>query len=139
MDQQDPEDDASDATRSWLRHPFGRTFDLLSSEYGWTDEQILNLTLSRMRLAREMCFQRIRERQDRELDIAEQMTRVLVAHIRSAAGDKKASKVAARLTLFDRGKSMQVARVETIARKLGGSPGANEIDPDLVRRAYGPR
>lgn len=138
MDEPDPEG-VSEADTHWLRHPFGRLFDLLSAQYGWTDDQLLDLTLARLRHARDMVTARLAEERNWQIDIAEQVTRTLVAHIRSAAGDKDAGRAASRVQLFKRGASSKVARVQELAGKLGGSPGLNEIDPDLVRRAYGAR
>jgi hypothetical protein len=135
VDQQDP---AGPAEASWLKHPFARTFDLLSAEYGWTDDQILDLTLTRMRQCREICFQRLAERRDWEIDLAEAVTKQLVMHVRAAAGDRRASKAANKVRLFKR-QSDNEAKFEQIARAMGGTPGLNEIDPELVAAAYGPR
>lgn len=43
---------------AWAARPFARTFDLISAEYGWTDDQILDLPLVRMRQIREVIFER---------------------------------------------------------------------------------
>jgi hypothetical protein len=36
----------------------GSTFDLISAEYGWSDDQILDLTLARMRMIQDVILMR---------------------------------------------------------------------------------
>jgi len=87
-----------------MRRPFARTFDLISSEYGWTDDQILDVTLGRLRQIRDVLFERRAEERDQQIDLVEAQTRQLAASIFSAAGSRKGADAASRITLFDRAK-----------------------------------
>lgn len=62
---------------AWQRRPFARTFDLLSSEYGWTDDQILDLTMPRLRQVRDVIIERQREQRYRRLVDKENEVRTL--------------------------------------------------------------
>lgn len=75
-------------------------FDLLSAEYGWTDGQILDLTLPRLWLARDAVFARRRADQRRQAELVELQTRHIAQAVLAAAGDKKADKHASQISFF---------------------------------------
>jgi len=111
----------------WLRRPFARTFDLLSSEYGWTDSQILDLTLARMRQARDVIWERRAEEWKRDLRKKEQELRTLAGFIAGAAGWKDGVKNAARIELYERSREERLApenlpATETVMRLFGDVP-----------------
>lgn len=118
----------------------------MSSAYGWTDDQILDLTLTRLWQVREVVIERLGdERKERNVR-AEAVTRQLVLHIRLAAGDKKASKAAAQVKLFeDPGKSLTGAgrrevnefQAGQFASRLGGGDPLDGLTPELLAAAYG--
>lgn len=111
-----------EASSGWLRRPFARTFDLLSSEYGWTDSQILDLTLQRMRQCREVALERIDEERRRELRVREMEVRHLASMVAGAAGWKQGVSAARRIQLFERRKEdMALPSTERVVRLLGGS------------------
>lgn len=85
---------------AWARRPFARTFDLLASQYGWTDEEILDLTMSRMRQAREIIWEREAEERRRDLTVRETELRTLTSFIAGAAGWKAGQKSAAKIRLL---------------------------------------
>lgn len=71
-------------------------FDLLSSEYGWTDEQMLELTLARLRLSVEMVQERRREEHEVHLAIAQVHAQAIVGAMPGLAQSKKAGKAIAK-------------------------------------------
>lgn len=93
----------AEASKSgWVRRPFARTFDLLSSQYGWTDDQILDLTLGRMRQARDVALERLDEDWKQDLRVREQELRWICGTVAASMGNKKGVKAAARIELFER-------------------------------------
>jgi hypothetical protein len=84
----------------WDRRPWSRTFDLVSAEYGWTDDQILDLTPLRLHriataigLRQEAEFRRLARLQAAA-------TRAVVAAVHGAAGNKKGVKAAEKVELL---------------------------------------
>lgn len=63
--------------RAWSVRPFARTFDLISSEYGWTDDQILQLTIGRFRQVRDVLMERSQEERRERLQEKEMEVRAL--------------------------------------------------------------
>lgn len=86
----------------WSSRPFARTFDLLASEYGWTDDQILDLTMKRMRQCREVCVERRGEDWKRELRTREAEVQQITGFVAGAAGWKAGVKDAQRFQLYVR-------------------------------------
>lgn len=84
---------------AWRRRPFARTFDLIASQYGWTDEEILDLTMARMRQVREVIWERQAEDRRNDLTVREIELRTLAGYIAGAAGDKQGVKNAAKIRL----------------------------------------
>lgn len=85
---------------------FGTFFDLISSEYGWTDDQILDLTLQRVRIAVEKIAERRRKEDEFRLLIAERITQsvigAMVGLATSRRSGKQLMKLARSLRFFDR-------------------------------------
>jgi hypothetical protein len=84
----------------WDRHPWSRTFDLISGAYGWTDDQILDLTPLRLhRIAQAIM---LREESDfrRLARLQAAATRAVVAAVHGAAGNKKGVKSAEKVELL---------------------------------------
>lgn len=78
-----------------------RTFDLISSEYGWDDEVILNKTLKRIRQILASIALRLREKQRQERLMLSWQTRSL-AMVIAAAGSNPSEEImqfAANLTI----------------------------------------
>lgn len=88
---------------AWRTRPFARTFDLLASEYGWTDETVLDLTLGRLRQCREIVFERQAEERRRDLSVREVELRILAQFM---AQSPEAAKDAQRIELLDRPKDL---------------------------------
>jgi hypothetical protein len=86
----------------WDRRPFARSFDLLSSEYGWTDDQILDLTMERIRQCRDVILERKVEDHKRDLRVKELEVQRMTAYIAGAAGWKDGVKNAGRFELYER-------------------------------------
>lgn len=84
----------------WDRRPWSRSFDLISGEYGWTDEQILDLTPVRLhRITRAIL---LRQEADfrRLARLQAAATRAVVAAVHGAAGNKKGVKSAEKVELL---------------------------------------
>lgn len=77
--------------------PFARTFDLISSAYGWTDDQVLDLTMSRIRQTREVIWERQAETRSRDLSVREVELRTLASFM---AQSEEAQAVAAQIRLL---------------------------------------
>lgn len=86
--------------RHWLR-PWAATFDLISSEYGWSDERILDLTLGRMRQIREVIMSRRDADWRRQVHLEEAKLRHLVAATMAAANNRKGAAQAGEITLIE--------------------------------------
>lgn len=111
----------------WLTHPFASTFDLILSEYaGYTDQSLLQVTLTRLRQMREIIFRRRREELHRELEIRENELRTICQFIAAAQGQKKLAKQAAGLKLYRRPRAMP--STERVERMFG----ALEFDDEEV-------
>src|SRR3990167_9274508 len=101
-------------------------FDLLSSEYGWTDEQILDLTLGRLlRCVRAVNARRTAEFRQ-QVRLTEEHARLIVNALAGLAQTKKAGQA-----------------IESFARKLSLLP-PEERKPELpstatVERLFGRR
>lgn len=75
----------------WQRRPWARTFDLIQSEYGWTDQQVLDLPLARLRQIRDVITERQIEDRVRLLKLEEFKLQTLASFMaRSDAGVKAA-------------------------------------------------
>lgn len=85
--------------RSWGARPYARTFDLISSAYGWTDEQILNLTMARLRQVRDVIWERQGLDRRAELKVREIELRTTAHFIAAAAGWNDGVRSAAKVTL----------------------------------------
>lgn len=102
----------------WSGRPFARTFDLISQNYGWTDEEILNLTLLRMRQVRDVIWERLAEerrtaKRDRETEL-----RILASY---SAQSPQAQKQAQKITLLKRPKEAPVVVSTERAMSLFGT------------------
>lgn len=74
----------------WTRAPWAATFDLLSAEYGWTDQQILDLTLPRIQQARDVILARRDRDYVDQASLFEATTRQIAATVAEyAMGSKK--------------------------------------------------
>jgi hypothetical protein len=90
--------------QNWERRPFARTFDLISAEYGWTDEQILDLTMERIAQVREVIWERRRIERHRDLVAREVELKTLASFIAagpSKGGVKAAQKIRLRPDMHD--------------------------------------
>jgi hypothetical protein len=133
-------------THRWVTRPWAATFDLISAAYGWTDGQILDLTLSRIWQVREVLIERLGEEREQTNARATAVTRQLVLHIRLAAGDRKAAKAANAVKLFEdpedstagRGqREMNTELAPVFAERLGGGGQLEGLTPELIAAAYG--
>jgi hypothetical protein len=97
---EEADDDVSEA---WLRRPFARTFDLISSSYGWTDEQILDLPIGRINQVRDVILERQDEDWKRRLRLEEASLQHICASIHGAAGNAEGMKQSQRIALYERG------------------------------------
>jgi len=81
-------------------------FDRISSEYGWTDDQILDLTLQRLRIAIDKIAERRKEEDQFRLLIAERIAQSVIGGMVGLANSKKSGrqlmKLAKTLRFFDR-------------------------------------
>lgn len=97
-EEQDPVTERAEA--AWRRRPFARTFDLIASSYGWTDDQILDLTMARLRQVREVIWERQAEDWRRDLTVREVELRTLASFIAGAAGNRAGVREAAAIRLL---------------------------------------
>jgi hypothetical protein len=81
-----PEVDASG--QAWLRRPFARLFDLISAQYGWTDDQILDTTFQRLRQIHEVIMERQNEEHRQTLRDRTEEIRLLGQIFAAPYGDK---------------------------------------------------
>lgn len=110
---------------AWTARPFARTFDLIAKNYGWTDDQILDLTLVRMRQIREVIFEREAETRRQSLSDKETELRILASY---TARSNEALKSAQRIALLARPKDKPVLPDFDRAMSLFGAPGMDGID-----------
>lgn len=94
--------DVPAAATDWLKRPFARTFDLISSEYGWKDSDILDLTMARMRQVRDVILTRQDEEYVRALRVEEAKVRATTTAVYAAAGNEPGVKAAAKFRLLKR-------------------------------------
>lgn len=140
MDHATAEDDGEAVdrlNRDWEERPFARTFDLISAEYGWTDEQILDLTLARMRQIREVIG--IRQSVDlrSRVRLEEAKVQQLVAATHAAAGNKKGAKAASAIRFLPDTEEERKAKVISTAeatRVFGVDPAFGLFDEDDIER-----
>ena len=118
-----PEGQLSGELGDWQRRVWARTFDLISSQYGWTDAQILDLTLARVRQVRDVLLTRIQEDWKRHVLLVERQTQYLVGAEFGAAGDKKAGKKAERVKFLAGEKVVRPAPAEQLERMFPGREG----------------
>lgn len=96
-----PEPEAPGPADGWLKRPFARTFDLISAEYGWTDPQILDLTLGRMRQIRDVIRERDGERLRRDVSLMETQTQYICSFVASSAGNGPGAREALKIRFLD--------------------------------------
>lgn len=63
--------------------------DLIAEQYGWTDDQILDLTMQRMSQIRSVIWERQKEDRNKELSVREYELQTLAAYVAASAGNKK--------------------------------------------------
>lgn len=107
---------------AWQRRPFARTFDLISSEYGWSDDQILDLTMARMRQVREVIMERQGEARRQALADKQNELQILASFIASSAGHKDGVAAAKKISLLaePEAKAAQPIPYSTARRWFGG-------------------
>lgn len=99
------------------------SFDLISSRYGWTDEQILDLTPARFRQLRSVILAAQKAETIGRIGLLERAVKELVLHIRQAAGDKKADKAAGAVRFLPKlRKPRELPSFEQVRRKFGSAP-----------------
>lgn len=121
--QQADDQEVEHVRQSWAERPFARTFDLISGEYGWTDDQILDLTLARMRQIREIIWERTEQERRSELRVREVELRTLASYIAASGGSKDGVKSAQRIRLvapLEGEKDVQMIPYEKAVRLFGG-------------------
>jgi len=116
------DDEANVPTGRWAEHRLAAAFDLISSEYGWTDDQILDLTLSRLWLVQEMILDRKREEQMWQATMLEQHAKATLGGMVALTWDRKAArslqKYAQKLQFVKRPK--ELPSFEQVKRLFGG-------------------
>lgn len=90
---------------AWESRPFARTFDLIARTYGWTDDQILDLTLTRMRQVREVILEAEAEKRRQRLLDRQTDLRIVTTFL---AQSEKTLKQAQKITLLPRPKERPV-------------------------------
>ena len=73
------------------RWRLSETFDLVSHAYGWTDEQILELTPKRLRLIQEAIGERLLDDRRYQAHLAERHARAVAQGFRTMVGKKEAA------------------------------------------------
>lgn len=69
-----------------MTRPFARLFDLISKEYGWTDDDILDLTVGRLVQIRDVVRERLSEQADEMADRVERQTNALMQQMAAVMG-----------------------------------------------------
>lgn len=77
-------------------------FDLISKEYGWTDEVILDLTIGRLRQIEDVIGERHRERELSRLYTREAELRIIAECIAAGSGSAENMSAARSIQLFPR-------------------------------------
>lgn len=116
------EADLPDRWKKWQLSP---AFDLIASEYGWTDEQCLNLTLARIRIAVSCISERHAERARFELKVAEMNATAIIAALpalaQSKAGGKSIQRYVKHLSFWrEKPKERELPSTETLERMFRG-------------------
>ena len=75
-------------------------FDLIAAEYGWTDDQILDLTYGRLKQVTDVVQERRDEEWRREMHARENATAWVVGALYGAAGSDLGAKMAASVRLI---------------------------------------
>lgn len=117
------EDDVDHVSQSWKERPFARSFDLIAGEYGWTDDQILDLTLGRMRQIREVIWERQEQDRRRELRVREIELQTLASYIAASGGSKEGVRSASKIRLVPPlagEKDVKMIPYEKARRMFGG-------------------
>lgn len=109
----------------WQLRPWARTFDLISSEYGWTDGQILELTLARLRQIRDVINVRRQEQLDQRLTYKEIEVRAITSAIHAAAGNRRGVSAAAAFSM--RPKKIGLASENQVRSFVGAADGEGEF------------
>lgn len=123
----------------WVERPWAATLDLIASEYGWTDDQILDLTLPRMRQIREVILAR-RDAEFRKTVMVEEIkVRHLVSATFAAANNKKGAAAGAAIELLQKAPDEKKSKVPTTQQvssvfKVDSNPKYGLIDQDAIER-----
>ncbi len=72
--------------------PWSERFDLIASEYGWTDDQILDLTPARVRLCSEAIARRLFTESGHRAMLQELHAKAIIVGLAGLAQSKKGSK-----------------------------------------------
>ena len=103
----------------WTRAPWAVTFDLLSAEYGWSDQHILDLSLPRIMQAREVILARRKRDYADQARLFEATTRQVAGTVAEyAMGSKKGTgaKVAKNISFVPEDASAKRKRVPTVSQ-----------------------
>lgn len=115
-----------------MTRPFARTLDLISSEYGWSDSQILGMSLERIFQVRDVIVERRSEEREQMLMLEEAKLQNMVGAIYAAAGSKQGVQLAQSIK-FTSAKPEDSIPYRT---QLGFQPSGDLIDPDVLRAAF---
>lgn len=94
---------------------------MISSEYGWTDGQILDLTLARLRQIRDVIQKKHQELLKERLTYKEIEVRALLGAIHSAAGNKKGAAASQKFSFHKQAPA--VAKESQLRGMVGAAPG----------------
>jgi hypothetical protein len=133
------QDDEQPVDRLWSERPWAATFDLIASEYGWTDEQILDLTLGRMRQIREVILMRRDADYRRTVRLEEMKVRNIVAATFAAAGNRKGARGAEGISFLppdEAEKKSKVASIKQVSKvfPVDSNPKYGLVDMAEVER-----
>lgn len=108
--------------------------DLLSSHYGWTDDQILDLTLHRIRIAADKIAARMKRERLAHIDLVEAQTRTIAQGFAVMVDKKSRSR-------FDKWIAAIRFRPEEPSEETGGDTfrGRKLPSAESVMRAFGAR
>lgn len=73
-----------------MKWPVAAVFDVVATEYGWTDAQILDLTLGRLKVTLRVIADRKQEEQKTRLRLAENHARAIIGAMPGLAWSRKA-------------------------------------------------
>jgi hypothetical protein len=91
--------------------------DLIASEYGWSDDVILDTTMPRLRQIQEMILARQDDERQFLLKLEEVKLQVLAGAVHGAAGNKRGVKAASKIKLARRDR--EIADYDKVARLFG--------------------